>query len=183
MTWIALLRGVNVGGNRMVAMADLRALLASLGFDRPRSLLQSGNLVFDGPRRSPAALEARIQAAVAKHAGFEPEIFVRTAAEWHDLVAGNPFAEAAAHDPGHLLVMCFRRAPSAAEVASLRAAITGPERVEAIGRHAYFVYPAGVGTSKLTNAVIERRLGSPGTARNWNTVLKLAATAGGGVRS
>jgi uncharacterized protein (DUF1697 family) len=178
MTYVALLRGINVGRNKRVAMADLRAMLADLGVERPRSLLVSGNLVFEAPRTSPAALERRIQASVPMTFGFDSEIFVRTAAEWRAIVAANPFPEDARRAPGHLLVMCLRRAPDAARVGALQAAITGSERVRAAGRQAYLVFPDGQGRSRLTPAIIERHLGT-GTARNWNTVLKLAALAEG----
>ncbi|MEZ5316236.1 MAG: DUF1697 domain-containing protein [Vicinamibacterales bacterium] len=174
MIYVALLRGINVGGRKKVAMADLRALLAGLGFDDPRTLLQSGNLVFGGRPRATTALERAIQEAARLRLGLESEMFVRTADEWHALVAANPFPAEARRDPGHLLAMCLHEAPAAPRVTALRAAIRGPERVEVRGREAYLVYPDGVGTSKLTHTILERHLGS-GTARNWNTVLKLAA--------
>jgi uncharacterized protein (DUF1697 family) len=177
-TYIALLRGINVGGHKKVAMSDLRALAVDLGFANPRSILQSGNLVFEGDRKPPAEIETLIGDAVREQLDVESDIFVRTAAEWRKVVGANPFGAEATRDPGHLLVMCLRRAPKAVEVASLRAAIVGPERVEAVGREAYFVYPAGVGTSRLTHVIIERTLGTRGTARNWNTVRKLAEMVG-----
>jgi uncharacterized protein (DUF1697 family) len=100
---------------------------------------------------------------------------VRTAEEWKRIVANNPFAREAKEDPGHLLVMCLRDAPPPDAVEDLRSAIKGRERVEVRGRDAYFVYPDGVGRSKLTNALIEKKLATRGTARNWNTVTKLLA--------
>jgi uncharacterized protein (DUF1697 family) len=105
------------------------------------------------------------------------EFFVRTAAEWQTVIARNPFTDEATNDPVHLLVMVHKDAIAAAKVAALRAAITGPERVEAAGRQTYIVYPAGIGRSKLTTSRIEGTLGSRGTGRNWNTVLKLADLA------
>jgi uncharacterized protein (DUF1697 family) len=100
---------------------------------------------------------------------------VRTAKEWKTIVARNPFLEQAARDPSHLVVMFFKDAPKASDVAALRAVITGPEIVHADGRQAYITYPDGIGDSRLTNTLIERKLGVRGTARNWNTVLKLEA--------
>jgi len=176
MTWLVLLRGVNVGGKR-VAMADLREMLSGLGFGRPRSLLQSGNLLIEAPRSKAASLECRIQQQLLKSLRIESEIFVRTVREWDEAIAANPYPDEAASDPAHLVMMCLRAEPAASALAALRAAIVGRERVEVVGRQAYIVYPDGIGPSKLTNAVIERRLGGCGTARNWNTVLKLAAAA------
>lgn len=174
-TYIALLRGVNVTGNRMVSMAELREIAASLGFDEPRTLLNSGNLVFRSRLRSAAKIEAMLEAK------FDTMFFVRTAEEWNEVIENNPFPAEAKSDPGHFLVMFFKEAVKPAD--QLQAAIVGRERVKTQGRTAYLVYPDGVGTSKLTNVMIEKALGGGrGTARNWNTVLKLAALAAAGGR-
>jgi uncharacterized protein (DUF1697 family) len=98
---------------------------------------------------------------------------VRSAAEWEATIAANPFSDAAANDPSHLVVMPCKAAPSAAGVTSLQTAITGRETVRAAGKQLYITYPDGIGDSKLTSALIERKLGVVGTARNWNTVQKI----------
>jgi uncharacterized protein (DUF1697 family) len=175
--YIALLRAVNVSGHNAVAMADLRALVEGLGFSEVRSLLQSGNLVFSGPRRTSAALERRLESETARQLGVNADYVIRTADEWQAIVNENPFSEEAKRDPGHLVVMPLKQAPSAAAVKALQAAIRGPERVAAGGRQLYAVYPAGIGRSKLTVSLIENKLGTRGTGRNWNTVQKLAALA------
>ena len=176
-TQIALLRGINVGGHKMVAMADLRTLITQLGFADVRSLLQSGNVVFTGGSRTGSRLERLFETEVEQQLGVQSDFFVRTGDEWKDLVAHNPFREEAKRDPGHLLAMLLRRAPDAKAVKALQAAIQGREVVRASGTHLYIVYPDGVGRSRLTNALIERKLDTRGTARNWNTVLKLNALA------
>jgi uncharacterized protein (DUF1697 family) len=177
-THIALLRAVNVGGSGKVAMADLRALLADLGFEAPQSLLQSGNLVF---RSEPtgAALETLLERETKTQLDLATDYIVRTAAEWDRVIATNPFAAMAQDDPSHLVVMPLKSAPAAPGIEGLRAWIPGHEAIELVGRDLYITYPDGIGTSKLTGAVIERRLGARGTARNWNTVTKLAALAAG----
>jgi uncharacterized protein (DUF1697 family) len=176
-TYIALLRAVNVAGNAMVAMADLRQLLTDLGFEDARSLLQSGNLVFRGSRRTGAALERVLESEIDKRFELRTAVFVRTAQEWETLVTRNPFPDEAKRDPAYLLMLALKGATSAQNVEALQAAITGPEIVRAAGREAYIVYPAGVGRSRLTTALIEKKLGTRVTGRNWNTVLKLAAAA------
>lgn len=178
-TCVALLRAVNVAGHNRVAMADLRHLLAELGFDHPRSLLQSGNLVFGSRRRAGPALEAALEAAARDSLGLQTEFVVRTAAEWDAVIRNNPFPAEALSDPGHLLLMCLKQAPAPGTVAALQASIAGREQVRAAGRNAWLVYPDGIGRSRLTAVLIERRLGTSGTARNWNTVLKLQALANG----
>ncbi|MBI1798341.1 MAG: DUF1697 domain-containing protein [Candidatus Eisenbacteria bacterium] len=177
MIHVALLRGINVGGHKMVAMADLRELLTRLGFAGPRSLLQSGNLVFGSTARSGAQLERLLEVGAEKHLGLQTDFFVRTTAEWDEVIAGNPFPREAARDPAHLLVMFLKDAPGARDVKALQAAIRGPEVVRAQGRHAYIIFPDGTGRSRLTGSIIEKTLGTRGTGRNWNTVRKLGAMA------
>lgn len=173
-TYVALMRAVNVGGRNLVGMSVLRELAAQAGLDDPRTLLQSGNLVFEGAARPAADLERLLESEAAARLGLETDFMVRSAAEWRAIIERNPFPREAKDDPGHLLVMVFKKAPKAADVKALRAAITGREVIEARGGHAYLVYPDGVGRSRLTTALIERTLGTRGTGRNWNTVVKLA---------
>jgi uncharacterized protein (DUF1697 family) len=169
---IALLRGVNVGG-RWVKMDALRGLLSELGCTDVRSLLQSGNLVFNGGRRTGASLERWLEDGASSRLGLNTEFHVRTAAEWRALIAANPFPNEAKADPARLVAMCFKEPPKPAALAALRSAIIGPERLKAVGRELYIVYPLGMGTSRLTTTLIDSKLGSRGTARNWNTVRKL----------
>jgi uncharacterized protein (DUF1697 family) len=173
---IALLRGINLGGARKVAMADLRAMLTGMGFADVQSLLQSGNAVFRGGARG-AALERALEREAETRLGLRTDIHVRTVPEWDAVVANNPFPDEATRDPSHLLVLCMKGAPSVRGVDALRAAITGRERVAVVGRQAYLVYPDGIGRSRLTTALLDAHLGGRGTARNWNTIVKLAAMA------
>jgi uncharacterized protein (DUF1697 family) len=166
-THIALLRGVNVGGNRKLAMAELKAWAAALGLETPRTLLQSGNLVFESGLAG-AELEAMLEREAAARLGLDTEFVTRTAAEWVAVVARNPFPEAAERDPAHLLVT-FCKTP----VAALKVTGQTNERVAVDGREVFVEYPVNVGDSRL-------RLSARGTARNWNTVLKLAALAQAG---
>jgi uncharacterized protein (DUF1697 family) len=176
---IALLRAINVGGHAKVAMSDLRDFVAALGFADVQSSLQTGNLRFRGGRQTDSALERLLEAEAAKRLDLRTDFFVRTAKEWETIVAKNPFHDEARRNPGHLVVMFLKSVPDTNAVAALRAAISGREIVAAEGRQAYIVYPDGIGRSRLTNRVIEAKLGTRGTGRNWNTVLKLADLAGG----
>ena len=176
-TYITVLRAINLGAHNRIAMSDLRTMLQKIGCDEPRTLLQSGNAVFRSASTSGEKLEQLLEAASTKHLGVTTDYFVRTANEWQSIIAANPFPAEAKSDPGHLLMMCLRDAPSPVQVKALQAAIKGREIVKASGRQAYFVYPDGQGRSKLTIQVIEKALGTRGTARNWNTVLKLGELA------
>jgi uncharacterized protein (DUF1697 family) len=172
---VALLRGINVGGHNKVSMSELRDLVAALGLTGATSLLQSGNLVFRSDRLSGADLEELLEVATAKRLNVRADYLVRSAAEWQQIVARNPFPEEAKNDPGHVVVMCLKTAPTKKSVETLLAANEGPEILRCDAKQLYVVYPAGIGRSKLTGALIEKKLNTRGTARNWNTVLKLAA--------
>ncbi len=176
-TYIGLLRAINLGPHNRVAMGDLRTMCATIGLDEAKTLLASGNVVFQSRIASGDKLEQALEAASIKHLGVTTDYFVRSAEEWKAIIKANPFPKEARSDPGHLLLMCLRQAPTAAQVSALQATIKGREIVKARGKQAYFVYPDGVGRSKLTIQVIEKALGARGTARNWNTVLKLGELA------
>jgi uncharacterized protein (DUF1697 family) len=172
--YVALLRAINVAGHNLVSMATLRKFLTELGVSEPRTLLQSGNVVFDAAKKSAAKLEGEFEQASRARLQLEINYFVRTAAEWQAIVADNPFPEAAEKDPGHLVVMCLKGAAARERVAALQAAIRGRETIAAAGKQLYIVYPDGIGRSKLTGKLIEQHLGILGTGRNWNTVVKIA---------
>ena len=178
-THIALLRAVNLPGHNKVSMSDLRAVVERAGMKNVRTLLQSGNVVFHSASASAAKLESLLEKASAKELGVTTEFFVRSAEEWDAIIAANPFVKEAKSDPGHLIVMTLKAPPPLGAVDALQKAVKGREVVRASGREAYLTYPDGMGRSKLTIAVIEKHLGCRGTARNWNTVLKLDALARG----
>lgn len=178
MIYLALLRAINLGPHNKVAMADLRELLLGLDLEQPRSLLQTGNLVFGAERQSPAGLERLLETEAERRLHLRTDFFVRTAKEWRALIAANPYPDEAVRDPSHLIVMFCKESVGPAAVVALQAAIRGRERVAAAGRQAYITYPDGIGRSRVTNTVIEKKLGTRGTGRNWNTVLKLSAVLG-----
>ncbi|HXW66729.1 MAG TPA: DUF1697 domain-containing protein [Thermoplasmata archaeon] len=176
-TFVALWRAVNVGG-RLLDMAQLRAVATRCGFADVRSLLRTGNLVFRADALAPRELESRLEAACRAGLGLDAPVVVRGAEELPGIRARNPFAEFAARDPSHLLVVFLKSAPPAAVAARFAASLAGPEALGAIGAHAYVTYPAGIGRSHLTLERIETGLGVRGTARNWNTLRRLEAMAG-----
>ncbi|MFI5414734.1 MAG: DUF1697 domain-containing protein [Candidatus Lutacidiplasmatales archaeon] len=176
---IGLLRAVNVGGQGAVPMAGLRAELTRRKFEEVRTVLQSGNLVFREPKSPGPKVERELEDAIDEAFGFRTVAFVRSAAEWAEIRRHNPFPKEAVADPGHLILVCLKTVPAAPALAALRSAIRGRETVELWGRDLYAVYPDGMGTSRLTMAVLESKLGTRATARNWNTVAKIAALSGG----
>ncbi len=172
-TYVALLRAVNLGAHNKVAMADLRSWMTAMGMKNPRTLLQSGNAVFESGV-SAARLEGLLEDGARTALGLDTAFMLRNKQEWGQMMAANPFPKEADTDPGHLVLMCLKEAPAKAAVADLQAGIKGREMVRAVGRELYVVYPEGIGVSRLTTAVIERTLGTRATGRNWNTVIKVA---------
>jgi uncharacterized protein (DUF1697 family) len=160
-------------------MTNLRNFLTELGFENVKSVLQSGNLVFGSRSRFGAELERFLEVEAAKRLALEVDFHVRTVEEWKSVVRQNPFRKEAERDPGHLIVLFLKTAPAAKDVALLQSEISGPELVKARGKQAYIYYPNGMGRSRLTTAMIEKRIGR-GTGRNWNTVLKLDVIAKAG---
>jgi uncharacterized protein (DUF1697 family) len=173
--FVALLRAVNLGPHNKISMADLKAVAEGAGLSEARTLLQSGNLVFQAKAQSSAALEKLLEGALAKKLGLKTPVVVRSAAEWRAALEANPFPKEAKSDPSHLLVMPLKAKVEKAVVAELVKAIVGREQVKLGGQVLYLVYPDGIGESKLTAALIEKKLGVAGTARNWNTAQKIAA--------
>ena len=179
--YIALLRAINLAGLNRVPMAKLRAMLEALGMKNVTTLLQSGNVVFSTNKATTESLEKKLEAASAKTFGFATDYFVRTDKEWQKVIDGNPFPREAAADPGRLIVLFLKGPLKPASDKALQDKIPGREviKVDRVGdRHAYIYYPDGQGRSKLTAAMLEKYLGSRGTARNWNTVLKLSTRSG-----
>ena len=172
MRWAALLKGVNVGGNRKLPMADLRAFMEGQGCHEVRTLLASGNAVFDGGGEA-VEWEARLGAAARDRLGLDTEWLVRSGVEMAAVVAANPFPDAATARPQHLL-MVFHREPFPAGLIDALVH-DGPERMAAVGRELFVDYPAGIGESTLAKAMARARFPTTATARNWNTVGKLAA--------
>ena len=160
-------------------MTDLRNFLAELGFEDARSLLQSGNLVFNSKVRTGAELERFLESEAHDRLSLEVDFIVRTPDEWKSVIRQNPFRKEAERDPGHLVVMFLKSAPDVEDIVALEAEIRGPEVIRAKGKQAYIYYPNGQGRSKLTHSLLEKRLGR-GTGRNWNTVLKLGIMAKSG---
>jgi uncharacterized protein (DUF1697 family) len=170
----AFLRGINVGGNKKVGMADLRSFFEELGLTDVRTLLQSGNVVFRERTRTAAQLETLLEKESVARLGLESSYFVRGTEDLERVVRNNPFRREADRDPSHLLVLFLKTAAEQEHIDALAAAIVGPERVEGIGRETYLYYREGMGRSRLTNAVIEKHIGRA-TGRNWNTVGKVLA--------
>lgn len=172
--YVALLRGINVGGNNRIAMADLRALLAGLGYTDVATLLQSGNAVFTASETSPAAVARAVEAAITKELGLTVRVVTRTGAEIDRVLAHSPLADVAT-DPSKHLVTFLSEAPDKAKVAAMDPADFAPELFVVKDREIYMWFPDGIRDAKLGRIAWDKRFGVVATGRNWNTVTKLAA--------
>jgi uncharacterized protein (DUF1697 family) len=174
---ISLLRGINVGGNRKIKMDALRALYESLGLSNVQSYVQSGNVIFKTKERNLIRLTKRIEDAIEKTFGFHSHVIVRTHAELRDAIARNPFARRTGIEPGKLLVTFLAGSPTAEAVEKFRKIKADPEEMHVDGRELYIYFPNGAGRSKLPWASVEKLVGVTGTARNWNSVMKMLEIA------
>jgi uncharacterized protein (DUF1697 family) len=171
-TFVALLRGVNVGGKNKIPMAGLKSSFSALGLEDVVTYIQSGNVVFRSPTRAARDLAAGIEQRVAKDFGVGVTVLLRTPSELEAIADGNPFLSGKA-DPSKLHVVFLSGRPAAGAVAKLDPERSPPDEFSVRGREIYLHLPNGAGRSKLTVDYFERRLGVRGTARNWKTLTKL----------
>jgi len=176
--YIALLRGINVSGQKKIKMADLRSHLSDLGLSGVQTYIQSGNITFKSPAMPEEDLAATIRKKIMKAYGFEVPTLVISAATFQKIAAANPFTEAAGTDPARMLITFLEKVPGA-EATGVFAQMNFPnEHFQLIGKAVYLYCPNGYGRAKLNNNFIERKLNVPATTRNWKTVLKLLDMAG-----
>ena len=175
---IALLRGVNVGGSKKVAMADLKAMLEALGFTQVKTLLQSGNVVFEAGDRSDEALEALLEREAEARLGLVTRFIVRGPKAWRAMIDANPMPDEAAREPSRFLVNVAREPVTPDMIAMIRDAATPGEKIEAGDRCVYAVFGDGIAASKASLVFGRKALGLTSTGRNWNTVMKIAALIG-----
>jgi uncharacterized protein (DUF1697 family) len=176
-TYIALLRGINVGGRNRVPMAALRSLAADLGYIDVRSYLQSGNLVFRASAEPPE-LAAGLERAVDHHFAVAVPVIIREARDWATYLAANPFPGASEREPNLVMLALSKAPPREGATEQLQARATQGERVRQVGDALWIHYRGGAGKSKLSPGLLDRTVGSAVTTRNWRSVREIAAMAG-----
>lgn len=172
-TWIALLRGINVGGHNKIAMAELRARCVEAGWQNVESYIQSGNLVFSADSRA-VDVETRLEQLIARHFNLEIPVIVRSAAQWADYFDDNPFPAASRETPNLVMLGLSKSSPPPGAADDLQERARDGERVQMVRDALWIHFPAGSARSKLSPTVLDRAVGSPVTSRNWRTVQKLA---------
>jgi uncharacterized protein (DUF1697 family) len=174
---ISLLRGINVGAHNRVRMEQLRAIYESLALRDVETYVQSGNVVFRTAARALDPLARRIEEAIARDCGIRTVAVLRTCDEWRAAIARNPFAARDGIDPAKLLVSFLSGDPGDEGRRKALAVPTGPEELRVNGRELYVYFPNGMARPKMSMVAVERALGTSGTGRNWNSVLKLLEIA------
>jgi uncharacterized protein (DUF1697 family) len=174
---VIMLRGINLGPNRRVPMAELRAVFGQAGYEDVRTYVQSGNIVLQSTVK-PAALERMAATLISERFGFEVPVVVRSAGQLAAVVKLNPLGDVVS-DPKRYQVSFLSEKPGADVVRALKEAAVESERVAFHGREIYAWHPEGVARSKLWNALAGKGLGVTATARNWTTVTTLLEMAGG----
>lgn len=176
--YVALLRGVNVGGKNLLPMAELARMFDAAGCADVRTYIQSGNVRFSASQAKAAKLPGLISARIAEQFGYRTPVILRSADELGETIRNNSFLHAGAPE-NHLHVLFLADQPDAAAVASLDPDRSPPDAFVVRGREIYLQCPNGAGNTKLTNAWFDSRLATISTGRNWRTVLKLFELAKG----
>jgi uncharacterized protein (DUF1697 family) len=171
--YIALLRGINVGGHKMVKMDRLREALVELGLEDVKTYVQSGNVVFKAPGQNPANLAKKIEEKVAREFGFAVPVVVKTAKEIGEVIRNNSLVKEKGIDPSKLHVTFLSCAPERNALKMLDAMAVTPDQFRCSGETIYLYCPNGYGKTKLANNFLEKMLGVSATTRNWKTVNQL----------
>lgn len=177
-TYVALLRGVNVGGHTKVAMEDLRRLFVALGHGDVRTYIASGNVVFRSPAGETSGLAGDIEERIAADLGVAVTVLLRAADDLARVVAGNPFAGSGT-DPSRVHVTFLAEEPDGERAATLEKPAGEAGQLLLTGRELYLHCPDGYGRTKMNNAWVEKRLAVAATTRGWKTVVKLCDLARG----
>jgi uncharacterized protein (DUF1697 family) len=177
-TYVALLRGINLGPRNRIAMADLRELLTGLGHDEVRTHILSGNAIFTSSRRSVRAIASEIERTIDERFGFDIAVLVRTRDELAAVVERNPFS-AANREPSQCFAIFLSENPPKVKLEALDPAAFAPDEVRLGDRVIHAWLPNAVQGSKELGVLTDKRLGVTTTNRNWNTTTKLLELAGG----
>jgi uncharacterized protein (DUF1697 family) len=174
---IALLRGVNLGGHKMIKMEHLRDLCGTLRLKNPQTYVQSGNVVFGTDDDDLIKVGRRLEKTIEKTCGFSSSVVLRTGPEMRAVWERNPFATRNDLEPSKLIVLFLANDPGKEAREKLAHLKTNPEEIRVAERELYIYYPNGMGKSNLRMSAIESIIKTPSTARNWNTVTKLLQMA------
>lgn len=172
--YIAILRGINVGGKRRLKMDDLKALFKELGFKEVHTYIQSGNVIFHASEKEPdTTISEKIEQAILEKFDLKVPVIVRTASELNEAISSNPFYTSRTEDIDRLHLTFLKKFPSAEGIEKAKAANYAPDDFKVHGKDVFLFCSGKYSDSKLSNTFFESKLKVPATTRNWKTVLKL----------
>ena len=171
--FVSLFRGINVGGHQKIRMDDLKYVHEALGLKDVSSYIQTGNVVFTSDDADVTRIQKAIEDGFAQKFGFQVKVMVRTADEFDVIIENNPFRNQPMKESKWVVAMFLANHPISTAREDIQKTYTGPEELHIMSQEVYIYYPEGIGRSKLTNTFLEKKLKTMGTARNWNTVLRL----------
>jgi uncharacterized protein (DUF1697 family) len=171
--YVALLRGINIGPHKRMKMEKLRASCEGLGFERVRTFIQSGNVIFKAAKLSGDGISKKLSACILADFGFSVEVIARSKDEMGAIIEANPFVGQRGIDVKKLHVLFLSEVPAAAAVKKLESLTAAPDKLHAAGKEIYFYFPNGVSGSSLWKHPLDRVVSVPATMRNWNTVNSL----------
>ena len=177
--YISLLRGINVGGQKKILMADLKALYESAGFKNVTTYVQSGNVVFESPEKSCAELEKKIENAILKKYGFEVSTIIRDTNSFKKVIGNNPYSDISKKDPVLPYVIFLKDLPGSSSIKDIEIPKDEKGEFKIIGSEIYLNPVSSYGRTKLNNVFFEKKLKVSSTARNWKTVMALFKVAAG----
>ena len=177
-TYIAILRGINVSGQKKIKMAELREHLAELKYEALQTYIQSGNILFQSQPVEESMFEQEITDKIKEKYGFDVPVMVRTLSDWKRIHAENPFTEVPVEEYNRLFVAFLDQEPKPANEEVLKGMQFETEEFVMAGREVYYYCRNGAGRAKLSNNLLEKKLKVSATSRNFKTVEKLLTLAG-----
>ena len=175
MTYISILRGINVSGQKKIKMADLKLLYESLGFENVVTYIQSGNVLFDTKSKSKTDLKSTIEAAIEKQFKFHVPVTLRTKTDFEKIIKNLPFKSIDVEKDGTIVLVTFlSEKPSKIKLSDIQQYVKPPEKLVVNDKEVYLYCPNGYGKSKLSNNFIENKLSVEATTRNWKSIHKIA---------
>jgi len=174
--YIAILRGINVGGKHKISMTELKKVLEKTGIEHIQTYIQSGNVIFSSDESDPAVLTEQISSVIKDHWGFEVPVIILSKREIDEIILTNPFADI--YDPACLHITFLSAVPQSERIKSILELKDSPNDISIINRAVYLYCPNGYSKTRITNSFLERKLNLIATTRNLKTSLVLQQMAG-----
>ena len=175
--YLAILRGINVSGQKLIPMKELKALFEAMGFQQVSTYIQSGNVLFQAEEADPKGLASRIESSILNRYQFQVPVLIRTPADLQAALGRNPFLQQSQSDTDKLHITFLADEPAQTRIDQVSQGQYGPDQCHISGKEVFLYCPQGYGRTKLTNTFFESKLGVTATTRNLKTVRRLISMA------